>query len=139
MPSFVTGLVNKVPALKYFIDPIENHYMDFEGTATRQQYWMYILMQIIVGFVLGIVLGTLSAIFGMISENLGMIIGVLIMILAGLISLALLLPSLGIAVRRLRDAGFSPWLILLALIPVGNLIVLILLCLPSKSQAASAE
>jgi uncharacterized membrane protein YhaH (DUF805 family) len=47
--------------------------------------------------------------------------------------LALLLPTLGITARRLRDGGFTPWLLLLYLIPgLGALIVLILCLLPSK-------
>ena len=48
-------------------------------------------------------------------------------------TLALLLPGLGIAARRLRDGGFTPWLLLLGLIPViGWIALIILYIMPSK-------
>ena len=48
--------------------------------------------------------------------------------------LAVILPVLGIQARRLRDGGFTPWLLLLGLIPgIGGLILLILYVLPSKN------
>ena len=104
----------------YFIDVIKNHYCDFSGKATRKQFWLFVLINWLVSLVLGIVCGMflkqqttsiISAIYG----------------------LALLLPSLGIAARRLRDGGFSPWLLLLGLIPfIGPIILLILYIMPSK-------
>lgn len=68
------------------------NYVNFRGTATRPEYWYWILFTVLVGIVLGAVDP---------SGNVNT---------AG--SLALLLPSLGVAVRRLRDAGFSwTWLL----------------------------
>jgi hypothetical protein len=46
-------------------------------------------------------------------------------ILGGLVSLALLLPSLAVAVRRLHDAGRTGWWLLLGLIPIIGWIVLL--------------
>lgn len=104
----------------YFIDVIKNHYCDFSGKATRTQFWMFTLINIIISVVLGIVCGML------LPEKASSIIN-------GIYSLALLLPSLGIAARRLRDGGFSPWLLLLLFIPVIGWIALIILYLmPSK-------
>lgn len=105
---------------KYFIDVLKNHYCDFGGKATRTQFWMFVLINFIVSFVLGIVCGMLF------KEQTASII-------SSIYSLALLLPSLGIGARRLRDGGFSPWLLLLFLIPViGWLVLLILYIMPSK-------
>jgi hypothetical protein len=42
-----------------------------------------------------------------------------------LVALALLLPNLGVGVRRLHDTGKSGWLLLLALIPLAGVIILI--------------
>ena len=42
------------------------------------------------------------------------------------VSLALLLPGLGLGVRRLHDIGRSGWAILLALIPIVGAIILII-------------
>jgi uncharacterized membrane protein YhaH (DUF805 family) len=45
--------------------------------------------------------------------------------LTGLLSLALLLPYLGIAVRRLHDTDRSGWWILIGLVPIVGIILLI--------------
>ena len=111
---------------KYFIDPIKNHYVDFAGKATRTQYWAYAGFNFLVYMAIFI----LTAVLGQMSDTLAMLAGLLYM----LFSLGIFLPSLAIAARRLRDGGFSPWLLLLGLIPfVGGLILLVLLLLPSKN------
>lgn len=105
---------------KYFIDVIKNHYIDFSGKATRTQFWMFVLFNFIVSFVLGLICGMF------LQQNTANMIN-------WIYWLALLLPSLGIAARRLRDGGFTPWLLLLLLVPViGWLILLILYIMPSK-------
>lgn len=102
----------------YFIDPIKNHYMDFSGKATRKQFWLFVLFSVLVFFVLALVLGFLGK-----TGN----------IVYFFCQLAILLPALGIAARRLRDGGFSPWLLLLLLLPIiGGLILFVLYLLPSK-------
>ncbi|MBO4707078.1 MAG: DUF805 domain-containing protein [Elusimicrobiaceae bacterium] len=105
---------------KYFIDVIKNHYFDFSGKATRTQFWLFVLINFIVSFVLMLVCGIF------LNEQTAKIISIVY-------GLALLLPGLGIAARRLRDGGFSPWLLLLGLIPfIGPIILLILYIMPSK-------
>ena len=102
----------------YFIDPIKNHYIDFAGKADRKHFWLWVLFSFIVFLVLSIILGF----FGKAGQ-----------IIYFLCQLAILLPSLGIAARRLRDGGFTPWLLLLGLIPfLGWLVLLVLYLLPSK-------
>lgn len=105
---------------KYFIDVIKNHYFDFSGRATRTQFWMFVLINWIVSFVLGIVCGMFLK-----EQTANIIIAIY--------TLALLLPGLGIAARRLRDGGFSPWLLLLGFVPIiGWIILIILYIMPSK-------
>ncbi len=48
-------------------------------------------------------------------------------IILGIVMLALLLPSLAVAVRRLHDIGKSGKIILLCLIPLVNFVIAILL------------
>ena len=111
---------------KYFIDPVKNHYIDFGGKATRTQYWAFWGFSILVSFAAGILVGILGQIANF--------LGTLGIVACALFGLALLLPSLAIAARRLRDGGFSPWLLLVGLIPgFGGVILLILLLLPSKN------
>ncbi len=45
--------------------------------------------------------------------------------IGGLYSLAVLLPGIAVAARRLHDTGRSGWLLLLALIPLIGAIILI--------------
>lgn len=137
IPSSVDGLAQKAPILNYLIDPVKNHYMDFEGVATRQQYWMYVLVQALLFIGLGIVVGIVTVVLGFISQDIAFIVGLILGGVIGLISLALLLPSVAIAVRRLRDAGFTPWLLLLGIIGLA-IIPLILCMLPSKDSAPAA-
>lgn len=83
-------------------------YVNFEGRNTRTQYWMFILFYMIFYVVCAIV---------------GKVIGTTLIAL--LYSLALLLPSIAAATRRLHDTGRSGWWQLIALIPLLGAIVLI--------------
>ena len=53
-------------------------------------------------------------------------------VLAKIFSLVVILPGLGIIVRRLRDAGFSPWWALLLLTGIGVIVVAVMALFPSK-------
>lgn len=102
-----------------FVDVVKNHYTDFNGRATRSQYWLYVLAYVIISIpFVAIDMALLHA------QALSMIL-----------SLALLLPSLGIGVRRLHDIGQSGWLYLVAIVPfVGAIALLVLLCLKSQDK-----
>ena len=101
----------------YFIDPIKNHYVDFGGKATRTQFWLWVLFYFLFFLVLYIVLGFFGRVGGAIYF---------------IAHLLLLLPSLAIGGRRLRDGGFSPWWLLLALTGIGCIVLLVFFLLPSK-------
>lgn len=91
-------------------------YVDFQGRARRPEYWWFILF-VVLG---SLVLGTLDAmIFG--TTETGDQIG----ILSAIFSLAVVLPSLAVAIRRLHDTDRSGWWILLGLIPVVGFLVLL--------------
>lgn len=98
-------------------------YVDFKGRARRSEFWYWVLFTVIVGIVAGI----LDSALGLNPEPVtgdtfttttsGPI--------ANITSLALLLPGLAVAVRRLHDRDKSGWWILLNLIPlIGSLILL---------------
>lgn len=90
---------------KWFLNPVKEHYFDFEGRVTRQAFWMFTLWYVIIYVALSIV-----------SEGL-----------AGLFSLAILLPSIGLGARRLHDIGMSGWWQLIGIIPVVGWVAIIYL------------
>ncbi len=85
-----------------------NKYVDFNGRARRSEFWYFVLFQVAVGIVASI--GD-ALIFG----------GILYWVVV----LALLLPALGVAVRRLHDTDRTGWWLLIGLIPLVGLIVLL--------------
>lgn len=102
--------------MNFFLDPIKNHYADFNGRAGREEFWMYIAVY----FAIYVILTVL---------HLGM--------LAMLFSLALLVPSLAIGARRLHDTNLSGWLQLIGIIPVLGLIVMIVLLVREGDKGAN--
>ena len=81
-------------------------YATFDGTADRKEYWGFILL----GVILGVIsvfdpTGTLYAIF----------------------LLALILPSLALSARRLRSFNWNPWLAVLTIIPLVNIVMFLIL------------
>ena len=90
-------------------------YVDFGGRARRKEYWMFVLFNILASIVISII-GAL-----LLKENS--------VILTSLYSLAVLLPSLAVLVRRLHDIGKKWYWIFITLIPlVGAIWMLVLLC-----------
>ena len=104
---------------RYFIDTVRNRYVDFKGRAGRREFWYFTLFYLIIAVILGIID---SLVFGSVSENGTPSAGVL----GSIFSLALLLPSLGISIRRLHDIGKSGWWLLIGLVPLIGCIVLLI-------------
>lgn len=90
-------------------------YVDFSGRARRSEYWFFALFNVIVSVVAGIIDGILG------TRGVGGGTG----LVGAIAGLALLLPNLGVGVRRLHDTGRSGWWLLIGLIPLVGWIVLI--------------
>ncbi|MBD0842867.1 MULTISPECIES: DUF805 domain-containing protein [unclassified Streptomyces] len=105
--------------MNWFVEVVKK-YAVFSGRARRKEYWMYTLFYMIFAVVASIVdLAVLGS-----------------QILSLVMALGLLLPSLGVTVRRLHDTGRSGWWILIALIPlVGGIVLLVFLCLDGEAGA----
>lgn len=96
-------------------------YTVFNGRASRTEYWTFFLFNVLIS----LVLGTLDGIIG--SE---------MQVLSNIYSLAVLIPGLAVAVRRLHDTGHSAWWLLINLIPIAGWIWFIVL-LATKSDEAT--
>ena len=91
------------------------NYVNFEGRATRPEYWWFTLAYAIVNIILSLI------------PRVGSV-------LSGILALAVLIPSIGVAVRRLHDINKSGWWLLIALVPiVGYIIVILWLVKPSDN------
>lgn len=119
---------------RYFIKPIKDHYVDFEGVATRREFWYFTLIYIALSFGINILGGFFVFIPAAISPELGFLMAGLLNIVFLIVSLGLFLPTLAIALRRIRDAGYNPLLILIGLIPFGIFALIYFLVQPSKVE-----
>ena len=102
-------------ATQWMIEPLRK-YATFSGRARRKEYWWFALFTFLVTMMLAIGDYILVG-----SENMAVYgAGPLL----GFGSLALILPSLAVTVRRLHDRDKSGWFILLGLLPIVGAIVL---------------
>ncbi|MBE0631236.1 MAG: DUF805 domain-containing protein, partial [Burkholderia vietnamiensis] len=93
-----------------------NQYAKFDGRARRAEYWYFALLTGIVSIVCQVVAAA--------AEDPSAI-AMLLMVVVALASLALVLPSLAVTVRRLHDTDRSGWFVLITLIPLVGAIVLL--------------
>jgi uncharacterized membrane protein YhaH (DUF805 family) len=102
-------------------------YAEFNGRARRREYWMFALVNMV------IILAVEAVSFGMLTATKSSAFGFLLGGLMILYCLAVLIPSLSVAVRRLHDIGMSGWLLLICLVPgIGGLVLLVLFLLDSN-------
>lgn len=104
--------------MEWFLKVVRDNYANFNGRARRKEYWMFALFNVI------------FAVVAMVLDNvLGIAInGVGYGPIYGLYTLAVFVPGLAVAVRRLHDVSKSGWWLLIAFIPlVGGLYLLYLM------------
>ena len=115
------------------------NYAEFTGRSTRPDYWWVWLGNLILSipfWVIYIYTVYLSAVMDSVSDSASeaafMIFG-LVAIIYVVFYLAILVPTIALTVRRLRDAGFHWAFIFLRFVPmVGGIALLILLAMPTK-------
>jgi uncharacterized membrane protein YhaH (DUF805 family) len=113
--------------MNWYLEALKR-YAVFDGRARRKEYWFFILFYII--FALALVF--VDGMTGTYNEEYG--VGVL----SGFFILAMLIPNISVAVRRLHDTDRSGWWILISLIPlIGGIWFLVLMVLdgtPGQNQ-----
>lgn len=101
--------------MEWYLNVLKN-YVGFQGRSRRKEYWMFFLVNTIISLILSILERILH----------------IPPFLTGLYSLAVLLPSLAVSVRRLHDTGKSGWWILIGIIPIiGDIVLIIFYCFDS--------
>lgn len=97
-----------------FIDAIKlffTNYTNFQGRSRRSEYWYASLFNYIVSLALGS-----------------------IPVVGPVVSLALLIPGIAVAVRRLHDIGKSGWWYLINFLPLIGQIIFIIWCCKDSTE-----
>lgn len=113
------------------VKSVFSKYATFSGRASRSEYWYFVLFNLIITIPLFIVGAIIGALLG--SGESSMVTALAVgYILVCIYSLAIIIPSIAVAVRRLHDTGKSGWLYLLVLIPyLGGLVIFVFMLLES--------
>ena len=114
------------------------NFAEFTGRSTRPDYWWVWLGNLILSIPFWIIyfytvfLSTvMDSIDDSVSEATFMVLGLVVIIYA-IFYLVILVPTLALSVRRLRDAGFHWAFIFLRFAPMGGIALLILHAMPTK-------
>lgn len=92
-------------------------YADFNGTASRPEYWWFVLFLGLGGAVASVLSSSSATIFFIVT----------------------LLPLLAVGARRLHDTGHSGWMQLIGLIPVAGIVVLAFLFAQAGKESEEAR
>ena len=113
-------------------------YAEFTGRSTRPDFWWVWLGNFILSIPFWIIYfyvlyfsTVMVSVSDSASEAAFMVLGLVVIIYA-VFYLAILVPTIALSVRRLRDAGFHWAFIFLRFAPMGGLALLILLAMPTK-------
>ncbi|GGT79803.1 MULTISPECIES: DUF805 domain-containing protein [Streptomyces] len=107
--------------MNWYLDVLKK-YAVFGGRARRKEFWMFTLFSVIISIVLSVIDGVLG-----------------MQLLSLIYSLAVLIPTLAVSVRRLHDTGRSGWWILIGLIPLVGAIILIVFYATEGNQSENAH
>ena len=116
--------------MKWYLKVMQENYANFDGRARRKEYWMFILIYMIVIIIAMVLDGALGLGFDMgygVTAPYGWIYSI--------VALVHLIPAWGVLVRRLHDVGKSGWFMLISLVPIiGGIWLLVLLCTDGDSS-----
>jgi len=90
-------------------------YADFNGRASRKEYWMFVLFN----FIISIIAVIIDVILELEMEGIGPIFIIYFFVI--------FIPRIAVGVRRLHDSGKSGWMMLIVLIPMIGIIWYIIL------------
>ena len=94
--------------MNYYFEVLKK-YAVFNGRARRKEYWMFVLFNLIIGFMISLLAAFVEA----------------LLFLSYLYILAILIPNIAVIVRRLHDTNRSGWWWFIGFIPIIGIIILI--------------
>ena len=100
--------------MSWFIEAL-GKYAVYSGRSRRKEYWFFVLFVVVISTVLTIIDGLIGAYDR--STGVGL--------LSAIFSLAILIPSISVSVRRLHDIDRTGWWVLISLVPLVGWIVLL--------------
>ena len=103
-------------------------YATFSGRAQRAEYWYFLLFSSLIVIALSVI----DSLTGSYNEETGW------GLLSGLFSIAVLIPSIAVGVRRLHDTARTGWWLLIGMIPLIGTIVLIVLFVQDSTPGDNA-
>lgn len=98
-------MYDKLNLMKYYLKAFKQA-TNFDGRASRREYWMFVLYNILIPVAIIIFSAKLCIVY----------------------SLVVAIPSLSLSIRRLHDIGKSGWNWLFSLIPIVGQILFIYWC-----------
>lgn len=112
--------------MNYYLAVLKK-YAEINGRASRAEYWYFVLFNVLIMIGLNILMAALGKVPGL---------GMILWLTSTLYGLAMIVPGLTVAIRRLHDTNKSGWMLLLCLIPlIGSIIVLVFMILDSQPGA----
>ena len=106
----------------YWKKCVLENYLNFSGRARRAEFWSFAVVNLAV-YVLLLILMRVSGVFVIFYIGFAM---------------AMLVPSLAVAIRRLHDTGKTGWLLLVALIPLVGAILLLVWYFTDSDKGTNA-
>lgn len=118
--------------MKWFIKAFRQ-YADFGGRASRQEFWMFVLFNLLLAMAWAFVAGLLTGLFGGSfdhdSDRL-----IFMYKLIAIYYAVTAVPAMAVGVRRLHDTGRSGWWMLVSLVPIaGGIWLILLMCLDGSA------
>ena len=105
------------------VKSVFRNYANFSGRARRSEYWWWFAVQILFYVVAAVLIVSVAppgspGTFGRTIASVGLVVVALFTVLA-------IIPDIAVTTRRLHDIGRSGWWQLIALIPLGGIVLLI--------------
>lgn len=94
------------PMIEWYVDALTK-YATFKGRARRKEHWYFLLFSCIVNF--GLIL--IDSALGFFNDKSGL------GLFSGMYSIAIFIPTISVAVRRLHDTNHSGWWLWIPIIP----------------------